>query len=328
MLIDLQDPASVAARVADLLSFAKGPIRRISYRQAEQEAKELAALLIAAYGHTEVRSFRYQGIPRGGLIVLGALAYALDLSWEAFQPSADDVPYVVVDDCSLTGARFARTLQTSDASRVIFAHLYSNPELRAAILASERRVIACVAARDLKDLARERYASEEAYLAWRHRWRARLEGKRYWIGQPEVVIFPWTEPDRPVWSAASEQPEDLWKLTPPDRCLRNWACLGLPAITGPRPSLRSPDRVAYSLGRDSVLLCNLDDETIFSLDRVAAAMWRALTGYGDIDAAAAYLLEQFDVDEEQLRDDLRSFATELRGKGLLEAAGGPDASDL
>ncbi len=131
-----------------------------------------------------------------------------------------------------------------------------------------------------------------------------------------------------MWSAASDQPEDPWKLTPPDRCLRNWASLGLPAFAGVRPTLRSPDRVAYSLGRDSVLLCNLDDETVFALDGVAAAMWRALAGYGDIDAAATYLLERFEVDEEQLRNDLRSFAAELRGKGLLEAAGGPDASDV
>ncbi len=47
-------------------------------------------------------------------------------------------------------------------------------------------------------------------------------------------------------------------------------------------------------------------------------MWRALTGYGNLDAAAEYLLGLYDKNEATLRSDLRSFANELQANGLLE----------
>ncbi len=299
---------------------------QLTYRQTESAVKRLAARFIAAFGRSELGGFCYMAIPRGGLFVLGMLSYVLDLSRESLLPPPPDLPLVVVDDCCFSGARFHHVLQLVENEQVIFAHLYSHPDLRAAIEHQEPRVVACLAAHDLRDLARERYPNEEEYRAWQERWRQRLPGSRYWIGLPELVIFPWNEPDRPVWNPLTEELEDNWRLTAPDRCLKNWARLGAPPSTEAQPTLRSPDAVAFSVGNGKVILCDLQTEQVYGLEDVAADMWRALTAYGDLDVAAEYLLSQYEVDQTRLRKDLRAFADHLLAKGLLERVHEPGNS--
>jgi hypothetical protein len=296
--------------------------RQVSYQQAEADIKSLAAQLTAAFGRDELARLGYVAIPRGGLLVLGMLAYVLNLDSRQLVSPPADVPVVLVDDCALTGFRFHNMLQSLPHERLIFAHLYSHPALRKGIVSQEPRVMACLAAHDLRDLARERFPSEEDYLAWLGRWRERLPGHRYWIGVPEIVLFPWNEPDRPAWNPLTEEVEDDWHLAAPDRCLKNWAHLGMP----PRivtPTLRSPDAVAFSLKEGKVTLCDLRTEEVYGAEGVGADMWRALAAYGDLDVAADYLLSRYQVGETQLRSDLRAFACELLAKGLLERVNEP-----
>jgi hypothetical protein len=168
----------------------------------------------------------------------------------------------VVDDCSLSGARFAEYLDEERGWPIIFTPLYSPPDLRKAIVSSEPDVISCLSARDLRDLAPERYPIKEDYNAWQQRWLARRKAKSYWIGLPELVIFPWNEPDRPVWNPKKNRVEDNWRLASPDRNLKNWGKLGLPPRSGTKAAVRIPDHVAYTIEQDDVTLCNLDDETV------------------------------------------------------------------
>ena len=135
--------------------------------------------------------------------------------------------------------------------------------------------MACLAAHDLNDLARERFPNEEEYSAWLERWRQRLPGPRYWIGMPEIVLFPWSEPDRPAWNPLTEEVENKWRLAAPDRCLKNWAYLGMPPRTA-TPALRSPDAVAFRIDEDKVTLCDLRRDKVYGLEGVGADMWRAL----------------------------------------------------
>jgi hypothetical protein len=300
----------------------------VTYRQAVADAKQLAATLIAAAGSREVAHFRYAAIPRGGLIVLGMLSYALDLGWDALLSQHSDAPLVVVDDCALSGARFGRFLRSVDSERIVFAHLYSHPDLRAALVSQEPRVVASLAAHDLRDLARERYPDADDYVAWRDRWHKRLSGPRYWIGQPELVIFPWTEPDHPVWNPVIEQVDDNWRLAAPDRCLKNWSRLGLPPSMEVRSTFRSPDDVAFNVSEGSLFLCDLRTEQVYGLEGVGADVWRALAAYGDLDATVAYLLDRYDVDEARLRSDLSVFLEMLLAKGLLERVDEPGNTEL
>ncbi|MBC7233750.1 MAG: PqqD family protein [Chloroflexi bacterium] len=293
-------------------------MHRVTYRQAEAATKQLAAQLVQAFGPEELSRFRYAAIPRGGLIVLGMLSYVLDLKPDALMPPEPDVPLVVVDDSAYSGARFAQFLRTVANQEVIFAHLYSHPDLRAAILRQEPRVVACLAAHDLRDLAPERYPNAEDYAAWKARWQQRARQPVYWMGLPEMVIFPWSEPDRPAWNPATERVEENWWLTAPDRCLKNWVRLKVPPSGKAQPTLRSPDAVAFHFRDDEIMLCDLRTEQVYGLEGVAADMWRALAGYGDLEVAVEYLLSLYEVDEPRLRSDLQAFADELLAKGLLE----------
>lgn len=304
--------------VASVLPPIAEGVRRVDCLKAEAATKQLAARLVEVLGSSALGRLAYAAIPRGGLIVLGMLSYVLDIEPTALLAQWSDATLVVVDDAAYSGARFAEFLRTVDNKEVIFAHLYSHPDLRVAILRQEPRVVACLAAYDLRDLAPERYPRPEEYEAWKARWRQRTRGPVYWMGLPEMVIFPWSEPDRPVWNPVTQRVEEGWWLTSPDRCLKNWARLRVPPRTVARPTLRSPDGVAFHLDDDRILLCDLRTEQVYGLEGVAADMWRALVGYGDLEVSAAYLAPQYDVDEGQLRRDLRAFADELLSKGLLE----------
>ncbi len=207
-------------------------LRYVDYRQAEQDCEILAAKILERWSRSELEGASFAAIPRGGLIVLGMLSYALGLKTAQLREGPG--PLFLVDDCALTGARFASRLKTTDHREVVFVHLYSHPDLRRAIEEKEERVVACVAARDLTDMAPESFPDPERLAEWRRKWRERL-GERYWYGQPEPVCFAWNEPDRPFWNEATGEVEDGWRLLPPHLCLKTRAALG-----GPPPGVQEP----------------------------------------------------------------------------------------
>jgi hypothetical protein len=294
----------------------------VDYMQAEQDCALLAAQLVERFGHDELRRFRFTAIPRGGLIVLGMLAYTLGLKRTQLEPPhLSDVPLVVVDDCALTGARFGRFLERCESQQVIFAHLYSHPDLRAAIEAQEPRVVACLSAHDLHDHGPERLGDE--YPAWRERWLARLEGPRYWIGQPDHVCFAWNEPDRFFWNPVTEQVESGWCIVPPEFCLKHRPAPGMESIPvqvqpeGKGP-LKPSQRVLFGEFEGRIVVGDLEAEKSFCLADVAADMWRAIVEYGNVEDVVAALLREYDVDEATLQVDLRAFVGDLLTRGLLE----------
>ena len=315
-------------RVAALTGRVLADPHILTYQEAEEVAKALAARMIDTFGNRELKGFRYTTIPRGGFFVLGMLAYVLDLPRNVFgvmdNPQLRNVntPLVVVDDCSLTGRRFGEFLESDDSPQVVFAHLYSHPDLRAAIQKQESRVVACLAAHDLRDLAPEIYPKEDDYQEWQARWRSRFRGRRFWIGLPEMIVFPWNEPDRYMWNPVTKQIEHLWRFGPPDRCLKNWVRLGLPPHAGTQTTFRSPDHIVLGLAKDGgVTLCNAETGRVYNLEGIAAEMWRALAAYGDPQAVIQYLLPVYEVDEATLRKDLQVFMDQLLASGLLEPCG-------
>lgn len=292
-------------------------VRFLTYREAERAALSLAAQLQELLGAGGVRAATYAAVPRGGFFVLGMLAYALDVPHAQLLPQAGGSPIVVVDDASLSGARFAWFLRSLPEGPVVFAHLCSTPSLRAAILEREPRVKACLAAEDLRDLAPDRYPEAAAYQAWKCRWEARLPGTRYWTGLPEMVVFPWSEPDRPVWNAATGRAEDQWRLAAPERCLKNRARLALPPMAACR-RYSIPEWIAYRVGEEEVLLCDRRSEALYRLPSAAAEMWRGLAAYGEEAAVVALVSSRYEVAPEQVQTDLRALIADLERQGLLE----------
>lgn len=307
-------------QLAGMLRRLHGRVRYVDYRQAEEDCQALAAKLLEVLPRSELRRFTFAPIPRGGFIVLGMLSYALDLDRERLRlDPGSPGPLVVVDDCALTGARLAGFLETVASREVVAVHLYSHPDLRRAVLEREPRVTACVAARDLADLAP---SDPEEHRLWTERWRERLGSGRYWLGQPEPLCFAWNEPDRPFWNSASGRVEDGWRFLPPHLCLKTRAALGgeppEPAAMTERGTWQAPSHLVHGTFDGLLWLCDTRTDQVFSLTGTGADLWRWLACWGDPATAARRLAESYGTDPETARQDTLAFAAELERAGLLE----------
>ncbi len=298
------------AGLAGLLSGLTHPDSEL--RVADHPAVERAAYLLAAQLRTELGSdglhdAEFRAIPRGGIFVLAMLAYFLDLGEANFRANSTAPWLVIVDDVAYSGARFAWFTREEERSNIAFAHLYSHPGLREAIRVNDRRVRHCLAAHDL-DGDPPPAADEPESVTW----------FRHWRGRPRPVALPWSEPDWVFWNPTEERLDHGWRRTPPDRCLRNWSLLGMPAVALLERTYRLPEGVTYRLAEDEVLLVHLDTEQVFSLRSSAALMWRGLVAYGSVETASDAVAARFDIDRATAVADTHRFADDLTSAGLLE----------
>lgn len=308
------------AQLAALLAEQRGRLKLVDYRQAEADCDRLAARLLDELGRQELERSSFRPIPRGGLFVLGMLAYLLNLRPSALLPSESvEGPLVLVDDCAITGARFRSALEATSTADVIFAHLYSPAALRAAIEKAEPRVRRCVSAHDLRDRTAEMADSERE--AWFQRWRERLGPDRYFYGRVDPVAFSWTEPDQPLWNRATEAVEPGWRLVSPAACLRNRGRLGQPPTADPRPAWRVASEIASAAVGDRIWLCAVASGDVIALEGTAAEIWRRLSRHGDPDLAAAEIAEQYGIQLDTVQLDLHRLVEELAGRGFVESIG-------
>jgi len=77
--------------------------------------------------------------------------------------------------------------------------------------------------------------------------------------------------------------------------------------------------LSTELDAEGVLL-NLETGEYFGLDEVGLAMWKALAAHGEVAAARATLVEQFDVTDEVLTRDLDELIGKLVERRLLQVA--------
>lgn len=280
----------------------------------------------------DVRSSVFVAIPRGGLFVLGMLSYLLDLKPSQLATSTTDLPgpVVVVDDCAISGARLAATLdrlgRRGVGDRVVVGHLLSHPALRGAVEAGEPPVSRCLAADDLVEW-RGASAAERAALA--ERWRRRLPGRRYWLGPVEPVAFPWSAPDSIWWNERERIVEEGWHRISPWRALRFRAELRLPAPPG-GDSERGPLDLApgtlWKLDGDRLLIVSPEGR-LWGFTGVGLDLWRGLLAFGDEELTVRYLSSLYEAGAERLARDVRELVDTVADRGLLAGARPPEPPD-
>ena len=79
-----------------------------------------------------------------------------------------------------------------------------------------------------------------------------------------------------------------------------------------------PDWVLFRELNGEAVLLNLDSGKYYGLGAIGTRMWTLLTEHGEIERASQVLLDEFDVSEEQLRQDVQRLLDDLIGHGLLE----------
>jgi hypothetical protein len=79
----------------------------------------------------------------------------------------------------------------------------------------------------------------------------------------------------------------------------------------------SPDAVARRVG-DQVVLVQLQTNRIYELNRTGARLWELLQGGADLEQACERMLAEFDVSEDELRNNVSEIVDELVAMRLLE----------
>jgi hypothetical protein len=321
---DLDDAA--IARVGELfdqLEEASGALRYVSYPQAELDVRVLAERLEQRFTRAALDEALFRPVPRGGLIVLGMLAMAMDLRHDQLTaPTHDDGRLVVlVDDCALSGHRIHQTLQATPSQRIALALLYAPLELCRNIESIEDRVQGCVAARRLRDVGPQMYGQE--YGAWISRWTQRLGDDRYWIGRPESVAFAWKEPDRSFVNAATGEREVSWRVVPGELAAPTHPSWGGRLEVQLQPDARGPLRPAADVFfgdlDGTVVIVRPAQQKVIELNPVAGAFWRALVAHGSVAAMVDSLRADYDVEPSRLESDAARFVDELLQGGILDA---------
>lgn len=78
----------------------------------------------------------------------------------------------------------------------------------------------------------------------------------------------------------------------------------------------NPD-VVFTIVDDEAILLEQTTGNYYGLNRVGTRMWSLLAEYGQLDKVCEQLLDEFEVEEAQLRKDLEAIAAQLVEKGLL-----------
>jgi hypothetical protein len=294
-------------------------LRPIRYAEAERACETLAVQLHTRLGDDVLAASSIVGLPRGGLLVAGLLAYALGLPSERIGvPPAEGGRLLLVDDCVLSGSRLGRWLDANPGPPVIAVHVASVPACREAIVAEHPRVSECLAAIDLTD-----HASEYGE-GWHERWRERSPDD-LWTGDPDHVVFPWNEPDSAVWNAERGCAERAWRVVPPSWCLKNRAESGdaPDEVQVNTTGLDGPDSPAddalWAEFDGGVVVATPRDERAIRLTGVAAVCWRELVAHGHAEAASAAVVAIYGAPADVVRSDVATLVQRLAARGLLRS---------
>ena len=87
---------------------------------------------------------------------------------------------------------------------------------------------------------------------------------------------------------------------------------------GPETKMVIPAQVMSRQVGDETVILDLGSGMYFGLDPVGARIWQLLSEGHQVDAVVSALLGEYDVPEEQLRQDVNGLVSELVSRGLVE----------
>lgn len=319
---DLVRLAMLRERLAEL----PARLRFLDWAAVDRAVERLAEQLVEQLGDDGLAEVRLVGVPRGGLIVLGLLAVRLGLGSPAIGAPDPARPLVVVDDCAVSGARLREFLTGLGHPDVVVAILAAHPELRRLLPTAVPGVRTAVAAVDLHDHAPARHGDDHA--AWQRRWQQRHPGD-VWTGHPDLVAFPWNEPDNAFWNPETAREEVGWRVLPAEACLKNRPPVGdgqdtIVAVHEDTPGyLRPPARVLAARTGDELHVVDAQGAVVRLRD-TALAFWQAATSAPSAEAAVGRLRDRYPTAPASLREDFVAFAAALRARSLLVPVAGED----
>lgn len=272
-LVELSNRTDLWALGLHLFELQKD-VNVLSGLRLEKEIKLLANKMKREIPADVLATCHVVMIPRGGLFVGAELSYLLNFKPEQFvDDGRSDI--CVIDDCSLTGKRFAETLRRFEGRQVWFCHLASAKELRDNILKKEYEVQACLAAFDL-NLRQDDSVKEM------------VDSERYLNKPIQHIAFPWTEPGLPVVLPFSGQMEDGWHLLPPHTTKGNLAALTLPLVACITDfDIEVPRGVIWRLIGDQAILFEPEAQRVIELNGDTLQIWKLCAGLRNMQAVVA-----------------------------------------
>ena len=78
----------------------------------------------------------------------------------------------------------------------------------------------------------------------------------------------------------------------------------------------SEEALSQEVNGETVIL-DLKSESYFGLDEVGTRIWQLLQEHGDVRKTSDVMLDEFDVEEDQLENDMSALLDEMLEKGLL-----------
>ena len=85
-------------------------------------------------------------------------------------------------------------------------------------------------------------------------------------------------------------------------------------------AMRPAAHVAVADMEGEAVLLNISTGVYFSLNQVAARIWRLIAHGSSVDAIVQTLMDEFDVGEERLRGDVAETIHQLSAHGLIDVA--------
>lgn len=303
--------------LVQLLSEAGDRLRFLGWADVERACQRLATRLRERLSEPFLAEARVIGIPRGGLIAAGLLAYELGLSRQHVGTSGPDDTVILVDDCILSGVRIKQALETLDAASVVVASLFAPAAIHDAIEATDERLLLSISGEDLRDHGPTLLG--DGYEAWRHEWGPRVQ-QRLHTSLLDLVIFPWNEPEVRLWNRETNQVEPHWWLAPQEACIAHRGAQPAMEITivDDLPGCdRIADHVVPVETAGGTALVDIVGGGGVMLAGTAAALWAAWLDAADVEDAALRVAQQYNTPASVVRDDLEEMLADLGERGLV-----------
>lgn len=87
---------------------------------------------------------------------------------------------------------------------------------------------------------------------------------------------------------------------------------------------QNPDTPARTIDGEAIVITP-HDSTLHTLNATATFIWDRADGTRTLEAIAAEMIEEFDVEESVLREDALAFVEEAVTKGLMQASDEPSS---